>query len=377
MNSDKMTPSAPAPEPATTEPVTTEPPEPSATEPPTTAAAGPGQRWKRPRPRPRRQWQADLSVLLVVAAAVVVLSIGVPYVVTAALLGVLISAACYGLFAMGTNVLVGWSGLITFGQAAFFGAGGYCVALMHTTAISPPLKLLIAGAITAAAGLVLAVGLARFLHITFAMLTLVAGQLIYLVAFQTNLVGGENGIAPVLRGSVAGISIETDVNFWPYAVIVLAVISVCYWRFYRSMFVLRLMASRDDELRAQSLGLSVVALRGVAGAVAGGVAGIGGGLYAQYAGAINPTLLYFDMSGIAIFMCLLGGARYLWGPLVGGLIYAVGVGDFLSNTNQPDVYIGIAFMLLIIVLPGGLLSLKSRLGNASWPARARARKGTT
>jgi branched-chain amino acid transport system permease protein len=351
MNPEKMTASAPAAEPAAG------------------GAAQPDQRWRRL--RPRRQWQTDLCVLLAVALLVVALSIGVPYLVTAALLGVLISAASYALFAMGTNVLVGWSGLVTFGQAAFFGAGGYCVALMHTTAIAPPLKLLIAGGITAAGGLVLSVALARFLHITFAMLTLVAGQLIYLVAFQTNLVGGENGIAPVLRGSVAGISINTDVNFWPYAVIVLGVVCVFYWRFYRSMFVLRLMASRDDELRAQSLGLSVVVLRGVAGAVAGGVAGIGGGLYAQYAGAINPTLLYFDMSGVAIFMCLLGGARYLWGPLVGGIIYAVGVGDFLQNTSQPDVYIGIAFILLIIILPGGLLSLRSRLSAVRWQPRAR------
>jgi branched-chain amino acid transport system permease protein len=348
-----------------------------ATEPPAVAGPGPEQPgrpwWRR---RLRRQWQADLCVLAGVAVAVVVLSMGAPYVVTAALLGVLISAVCYALFAMGTNVLVGWSGLITFGQAAFFGAGGYAVALMRTTAISPPLKLLIAGAITAAGGLVLSVLLARFLHITFAMLTLVAGQLLYLVAFQTNLVGGENGIAPVIRGSFLGISLETDVNFWPYAVVVLGVICFLYWRFYRSMFVLRLMASRDDELRAQSVGLSVVALRGVAGAVACGVAGIGGGLYAQYAGAINPTLLYFDMSGIAIFMCLLGGARYLWGPLIGGVIYAVGVGDFLQSTSQPDVYIGIAFMLLIVLLPGGLLSLRSRLG-AVRQSRAPARKGTS
>jgi branched-chain amino acid transport system permease protein len=332
--------------------------------------------------RLRRQWQADLSVLLATAIAVVVLSIGVPYVVTAALLGVLISAVCYALFAMGTNVLVGWSGLITFGQAAFFGAGGYTVALISTPSISPAAKLLIAAAIAAAGGLVLSVLLARFLHITFAMLTLVAGQLVYLVAFQTNLVGGENGIAPVLRGSFLGISLETNVNFWPYAVVVLGIVGVLYWRFHRSMFVLRLMASRDDELRAQSLGLNIVVLRGVAGAVAGGVAGLGGGLYAQYAGAINPTLLYFDMSGIAIFMCLLGGTRYLWGPLVGGVIYAVGVGDFLSNTSQPDVYIGIAFMLVIILLPGGLLSLKSRLGALRGHVpraqpRARARKGVS
>jgi branched-chain amino acid transport system permease protein len=356
MNSEEMTASAPA----------------SATPPAPEGEAG---RRRRLLPPLRRQWQADLLVVLAVAILVVVLSIGVPYVVTAALLGVLITAVSYGLFAMGANVLIGWSGLVTFGQAAFFGAGGYCVALMKTGAISPPLKLLIAGAITAAGGLLLSVALARFLHITFAMLTLVAGQLLYLVAFQTNLVGGENGIAPVLRGSVGGISIATDVNFWPYAVIVLGVLVVFYWRFYRSMFVLRLLASRDDELRAQSLGLSVVALRGVAGAVAGGVAGIGGGLYAQYAGAINPTLMYFDMSGIAIFMCLLGGARYLWGPLLGGVIYAVGVGDFLQNTNQPDVYIGIAFMLLIIVLPGGLLSLGRRFAAVRWRPLAQARKG--
>jgi branched-chain amino acid transport system permease protein len=333
--------------------------------------------------RLRRQWQADLGVLAAAAVAVVVLSIGVPYLVTAALLGVLISAVCYALFAMGTNVLVGWSGLITFGQAVFFGGGAYTVALISTPSISPVAKLLIAGAITAAGGLVLSLALARFLHITFAMLTLVAGQLVYLVAFQTNLVGGENGIAPVLRGSFLGISLETDVNFWPYALVVLGIICVLYWRFHRSMFVLRLMASRDDELRAQSLGLNIVVLRGVAGAVAGGVAGLGGGLYAQYAGAVNPTLLYFDMSGIALFMCLLGGARYLWGPLVGGVIYAVGVGDFLSNTSQPDVYIGIAFMLVIILLPGGLLSLRSRLGGLrGQPARrgqprAGTRKGTS
>jgi branched-chain amino acid transport system permease protein len=327
----------------------------------TVSASPAGTGPRRGRWRPRWQWQTDLIVVVCVAVVVIAVSIGTPYLVSATLLGVLITAACYGLFAMGTNVLVGWSGLITFGQAAFFGAGGYCVALLKTGAISAPEKLLIAGAVTAAGGLLLSLALARFLHITFAMLTLVAGQLLYLVAFQTNLVGGENGIAPILPGSVGGISLATEVNFWPYALIVLAVIGVFYWRFHRSMFVLRLLASRDDEVRAQSVGLNVITLRAVAGAAAGGVAGIGGGLYAQYAGAINPTVMYFDMSGIAIFMCLLGGARYLWGPLLGGVIYAIGVGDFLQNTNQPDIYIGLAFMLVIVLLPGGLLSLGSRL----------------
>jgi branched-chain amino acid transport system permease protein len=239
------------------------------------------------------------------------------------------------------------------------------------------LKLLIAGAIAAAAGLVLSAALARFLHITFAMLTLVAGQLLYLVAFQTNIVGGENGIAPILRGSVGGTSLESNLDFWPYALIVLGVVGVLYWRFHRSMFVLRLMASRDDEVRSLSIGLNVVIMRGVAGAVAGGIAGIGGGLYAQYAGAINPTLMYFDMSGIAIFMCLLGGSQYLWGPLLGGLIYAIGVGYFLENTAQPDVYIGIAFMALIVFIPGGLLSITGRIRSALDLRRGRAKEGSS
>lgn len=296
-----------------------------------------------------------------VAVLVVVLGVGVPYVATSVLLGVLILATCYALLAMGTNILVGWSGLLTFGQAAFFGGGAYCVALMRDWPASPPLKLLIAGAVTAVVGLVLFTALARFTHITFAMLTLVAGMLIYLVAFRTPLVGGETGLAPVPRGAIGGFSIETDINFWLYAMAVLGVVGLFYWRFHRSMFALRLMAIRDDETRAASLGLSIVAARGVAGAVAAGVSGVGGGLYAEYAGAVSPTLLYFEMSGAAVFICLLGGARYLWGPLIGGVLYAVGAGYFLQGTTNPELYIGLAFMLLIVLLPGGLLSIWSRV----------------
>jgi ABC-type branched-subunit amino acid transport system permease subunit len=87
--------------------------------------------------------------------------------------------------------------------------------------------------------------------------------------------------------------------------------------------------------------------------------------------------MYFDMSGIAIFMCLLGGSQYLWGPLLGGLIYAIGVGYFLENTAQPDVYIGIAFMALIVFIPGGLLSITGRIRSALDLRRGRAKEGSS
>jgi branched-chain amino acid transport system permease protein len=322
------------------------------------AESGTPGRWVRY--RPRTQWQADLCAVLGTSALVIVLGIAVPYIVTPVLLGVFVFAICYGLFAMGTNVLVGWSGLITFAQAAFFGAGGYCVALLGNVTVAPPVKLLIAAGVTSCPGLLLSLGLARFLHITFAILTLVVGQLVYVAAFRSPLVGGENGLAPVPRGSVAGFSIESGVSFWVYAVVVLGVVGVLYWRLHSSMFGLRVMAMRDDEIRGSSLGLGTVALRGVAGAVAAGIAGIGGGLYAQYAGAVSPTLLYFDLAGVAIFMCLLGGSGFLWGPLVGGVVYGIGARYFLQSTSHPDMYIGIAFMIIIVLLPGGLLSIRSR-----------------
>jgi branched-chain amino acid transport system permease protein len=275
----------------------------------------------------------------------------------------LLIGAAYALLAMGTNVIFGWSGLFPFGQAAIFGAGVYGAAFVRNYSLSAPVVLLIAGGIGLLLQLIFMAGFARFSSMRFGILTLVGSQVLFQFASTSNLLGAVNdGFYGIPRGSVLGISLEGNEAFWWYTVATVAVCLVGYFILQRSVFGLWLNAHRDDSARLMTLRRSVVRLRCASALPAGFLCGVGGGLYAQFSGSANSAALDFSISGIALFMCLLGGRDYAYGPLVGALAYCVLTQDLLYGSSYPDVIIGIALMVLIVALPNGLFSIPKSVG---------------
>jgi branched-chain amino acid transport system permease protein len=124
-----------------------------------------------------------------------------------------------------------------------------------------------------------------------------------------------------------------------------------------------MFAAREDAGRLATLGYNVRLLRATAGGISAVLAAAGGALFAEYAGAVSPTVLQFELSGAAVFMCIIGGSRYLWGPLVGAALYTLTVNYWLQSNLNATMYIGAIFVLVMIALPDGVLSLV-RLGRS-------------
>jgi branched-chain amino acid transport system permease protein len=300
----------------------------------------------------------QIAAFLAVAAAI---GLGIANGTAPDLLAVFTVAACYSLLALGTNVVIGWSGAVTFGQAAFFGCGAYAVALIrlwHWPAEGSLLLALCAGAVL---GYVSYWLLSRYTHITFAMLTLVFGQLILLLVSGSQALGATDGFGGILREPIFGIDVITDIAFWWLALGVLVLGAAAYWWLYRRVLALRLFAVREDSGRLETLGYSVRQLRATSGAISGALCAVGGALFAIYAGAASPTLLQFELSGAAIFMCVIGGTGYLWGPLVGATLYTLTLNYWLQSSQSATLYLGAIFVLVMIVIPSGVLSIPSRL----------------
>jgi branched-chain amino acid transport system permease protein len=282
------------------------------------------------------------------------------------------TALIYGLFALSTNVLFGWSGMASFGQAAFFGAGAYTVALLRNNEINPIVVMMI-GAVVAAFLAALFARLAmRVEGIGFAMLTLVFSQVLFLLTFHLQSLGGENGIPGIPRGEVLGLSLGTDEIFWWYAVVAAALSVWALRKLQLSNLGAALRALRDDPVRAMALGLPVARLRILAFTLSGLVAGVAGALYAQQQGLVSSDALAWQLSGEVIIMAVLGGTRIFFGPLFGGIAFTFGSHYLFQNTKAPELYLGLVFLFVVLFLPGGLGSLPSmvRSGAHRWVKRA-------
>lgn len=275
------------------------------------------------------------------------------------LLSVLVVAACYSMLAVGTNVLLGWSGMVTFCQATFFGCGAYTVALIRDWHWQAQYGLLLAIVVCAVLGYVAFWLLSSYTHIAFAMLTLVFGQFVVLVVSGNHMLGATDGLSTIMREPFFGIDVFTEQRFWWFAFGLLVLALASYWWLYRRIFALRMFASREDAGRLETLGYNVRRLRATAGSVSAVFAGLGGAVYALYSGAVSPTVLTFELSGAAVFMCVIGGSRYLWGPLVGAVLYTLTLNHWLASSRIETLIIGAAFVLIMLLLPSGLLSLWS------------------
>jgi branched-chain amino acid transport system permease protein len=310
-----------------------------------------------------------LGQILVFVAIAMIIGFVVPNGAAPDLLAVLIVAACYSMLAIGTNVLLGWSGMVTFCQATFFGCGAYTVALVRNWHWPTQSSLLLAIAVSTVLGYVSFWFLSHYSHIAFAMLTLVFGQFVGLVVSGTEKLGATDGFGGILREPAFGIKLITEDAFWWLTILVLLLTLGVYWWLNRRVLALRMFAAREDPGRLETLGYNVRRLRATSGAIAAAFCACGGALYAEYAGAVSPTVLQFDLSGVAVFMCVIGGTRFLWGPLIGAVLYTLTVNYWLQSSLSATMYIGALFVIVMIVLPSGLLSLRSLVQSLS-PRRA-------
>ncbi|WP_442957808.1 branched-chain amino acid ABC transporter permease [Polaromonas sp.] len=263
----------------------------------------------------------------------------------------LMKVLCFALFATGFNLLLGFAGLLSFGHAAFFGGAAYVCAALCTRFGLPPELGIAAGAL-AAAGLGALVGLLaiRRTGIYFAMITLALAQLVFFLALQLPVTGGEDGLQGVPRGKLLGL-IDLSNNLAMYF-FVLAVFCAGFWLVYRAIhspFGQVLKAIRENEPRAISLGYDVARYKLLAFVLSAFIAGLAGALKTLVFQLASLTDVHWHMSGEVVLMTLLGGLGTVFGPAVGALTI-VSLENELADKVGPWVTVIMGAMFVVCVL---------------------------
>ncbi|MBI3990190.1 MAG: branched-chain amino acid ABC transporter permease [candidate division NC10 bacterium] len=264
------------------------------------------------------------------------------------------------LFALSYNLLLGETGLVSFGHAAFFGVGGYTYALLATKVGTPALvNIVLAPIATALIALLVGYFCVRLHGILFSMLTLAFGQVIYTVTFQWySFTGGDNGIV----GLPAPPLLIPPGNYAVFVIFVVVTCGIALWRLAHSPFGQALRIMRENRERAEFIGIPVRRLRLIVFTIAGGFAGIAGLLFALLNRQVFPDDMYWAQTAQVLVMSLLGGIFTFLGPVVGAFIVTVLQYWIATYTIYWLLILGTILLLCVLFFPQGIVgSLQERL----------------
>ena len=310
----------------------------------------------------RRFW----IVFLIVVAALAVAPLGIPEFWRKFLTEILI----WGLLAMSSDILIGYTGMVSFGHSAFFGLGLYGAAAALLVLRSPNLWIALAVGLAAAAVVAMFVAYfaTRLRDIYFAITTLVFSQIFYVIIFTwTDVTGGENGLyftqPPFTIPGIFSTRFSTVSLHW----FVLAVVALSYLalrRITQSPFGMVLQSIRENEPRTRAIGYHVERYKIVAVLLSGLFAGLSGTLYAIQHRFAAPDFVFFTVSGEVVIFNVMGGMGTLVGPVVGAAFFLL-LREGLSRfwTEYYLIPLGIAFTLMVIFMPQGLLGFLKRRVN--------------
>ncbi|WP_370539062.1 branched-chain amino acid ABC transporter permease [Aureimonas sp. AU22] len=302
-------------------------------------------------PRERSAAKATGLVLLLVALAGLVAA---PFLVYPIFL---MKVLCFALFAASFNLLLGYTGLLSFGHAAFFGGASYATAhAVKVWGLAPELGLLVGVAAGALLGLAIGFLAIRRQGIYFAMITLALSQMFAFFCLQAPFTGGEDGLQGVPRGYALGIiDLGQPLAIYYYVLAVVLIGLFAIWRIVHSPFGMILKSIRENETRATSLGLSVGSYKLAAFVMSAGLAGLAGGLKALVFQFATLTDVAWQMSGEVILMTLLGGIGTMAGPLVGAAL-VVSLQNYLATSAFPvTVITGLTFMVCVLLFRRGIV----------------------
>ena len=279
-------------------------------------------------------------------------------------LTILTQMLIFGIMAMSLDILMGYTGVPSFGHAAFFGASAYVIAILSTRYQVGFLgcvfsAFLLAVAIAALYGLLVA----HATGVYFLMITLALGMVIWGLAFRwVTMTGGDNGIAGIPRPDLGiPISLDDPIVFYYAVLIVFLVALFLLYIFIRSPFGQSLMGIRESESRMRILGYNTWLHKYLAYVVAGSFSGISGILWAYYNGFVSPMDAELTASFEAFLMVIMGGPGTLVGPALGAGII-IFLKNFLSAyTHRWLLIIGAIYILTILYAPGGVMELVKRL----------------
>ena len=277
----------------------------------------------------------------------------------------------FALAALGFNLLLGYTGLLSFGHSAYFGVGAYTVALLAKYLKVSSMEVFVLGGIAASALVSALFGFVcvRYTRIFFGILTMALSQVLWSLAFKFFWVtGGTDGLrvpTPKLLGVATG-EHEDKIQFLShgYYYYVLAVFIVCVavmWLIVHSPFGKALQAIRDNETRAEFVGVQVWRYRWVAFLISGVYTGLAGALWVVLNGLTTPDVLVWTFSGEIVFFTVLGGFQTFTGPIIGAVFFNYLKTFAVGYTVYWQLLLGVVLVVLVLALPAGIAGTLSRL----------------
>ena len=303
-------------------------------------------------------WNISRGVLAT-CIIVVLLLICVPLTESRYLIDLSTEILVYALFALSLNVIIGFSGNVSFGHAAYFAIGGYANAILLTTYGWPlifafPAAVVLSGVAAA----FVAYFCTRLTDIYFAMLTLAFSMLVWAIAFKwRSVTGGDDGFVGVTVPAL----IDTRVPFFYFTLIVVTTSCIILWLICHSAFGQSLIAVRENLTRAGFIGVNTRLMRGIAFVIAGTFAGVAGAIFAMYNRGVYTESAFWAESAQVLIMTLLGGMYSFFGPAIGAA--ALYLLERFSNeyTEYWPTVLGVILLIIVLVLPEGLVGLAKRL----------------
>jgi branched-chain amino acid transport system permease protein len=288
--------------------------------------------------------------------AVLVLLIAAPFLGVYPIL--IMKALCFAIFACALNLLLGFTGLLSFGHAAFMGSAAYATGwLVRSAGLSPELGILAGTSIAALIGLVVGLLAIRRQGIYFAMITLAMAQMVYFVCLQAPFTGGEDGLQGVKRGKLFGLlPLADDLTMYFFVLAVFVAVFLAIVRIVHSPYGQVLKAIRENEPRAVSLGYDVDSYKLLAFVLSTAIAGLAGSLKTLVLGFATLSDVHWALSGEVVLMTLLGGMGTFAGPVVGAFTI-VGLQNLLADRvgSWVTVIIGAIFVVCVIAFRRGFV----------------------
>jgi len=265
--------------------------------------------------------------------------------------------AIMALFALSFNMLLGYTGLLSFGHAAFYGVGGYASGLILIHLTSELILAIVAGAVIAGlTALLVGYFCVKRTRIYFSMLTLAFGMLIYVVCYKwKSLTGGTESLGGIPRGKVLGLIDLFPLGRYYFFVLIVTVLAIyVIYRITKSPFGLLIQGIRDNENRIRFAGVMVKRYRLYVFTLAGFFSGLAGGLYASLESTMFPTVCDWQSSAEPIMVTLVGGVESFLGPIVGSVVFIL-IKEFIVRfTEQWLLVFGIILIILLLGFRGGV-----------------------
>lgn len=283
----------------------------------------------------------------------------VPFIVSSFYLTILTEILILGILALSLNILLGYTGLVSLGHAAFFGVGAYTAGLIGKY-VSNQLFITLLLAIVASILVSFIVGYfcTRVNGFYFLMLTLAFSQMIYSAFHQWRFAGGSNGLASIPKPALTStFDFSNSIHLYFLILVISIIVLFAVHRFIHSPLGHILIGIRENETRMKAMGYNTKFYSQLAFVIAGTIGGVSGSLYSYFNGFVSPEDLYWTMSGQVLIMVLVGGVGTIIGPMLGASFIVLLETIISSYTELWMLIVGVVFILFVIFAPKGIVGI--------------------